>query len=193
MIAPTISRARLRDLARLGRFGPVAAGGAGLHGACASPRTGQLAPRGRRSRGIDHLAVLLQRARRPRRSARLHAAVRPRARGGPRARRRRGRAADLALPLRRAAGGGRLPAHGLALPGLVARLPALAAAAAGEGRGAPARPACARAAVARRPARAVARLAAGRPAAPLPGAVGLHGARSRAAADGVAAGSVADA
>src|SRR5215216_3035206 len=33
----TISRVRLRDLARLGRSGPAAPGGAGLHRACASP------------------------------------------------------------------------------------------------------------------------------------------------------------
>jgi hypothetical protein len=33
----TISRVRLRDLARLGRSGTAAAGGAGLHRACAAP------------------------------------------------------------------------------------------------------------------------------------------------------------
>jgi hypothetical protein len=37
MIDATISRVRLRNLARLGRFGPAAAGGAGLHRACAAP------------------------------------------------------------------------------------------------------------------------------------------------------------
>jgi len=38
MADATISRVRLRDLARLGRSGPDPAGGAGLHRACASPR-----------------------------------------------------------------------------------------------------------------------------------------------------------
>jgi hypothetical protein len=38
MVDATISRVRLRDLARLGRYGPDTAGGAGLHRACASPR-----------------------------------------------------------------------------------------------------------------------------------------------------------
>src|SRR5213593_3225050 len=38
MADATISRVRMRDLARLGRSGPAAAGGAGLRRACASPR-----------------------------------------------------------------------------------------------------------------------------------------------------------
>jgi hypothetical protein len=37
MVDAAISRVRLRDLARLGRSGPAAAGGAGLHRACAAP------------------------------------------------------------------------------------------------------------------------------------------------------------
>jgi hypothetical protein len=38
MADATISRVRMRDLARLGCSGPAAAGGAGLRRACASPR-----------------------------------------------------------------------------------------------------------------------------------------------------------
>jgi len=38
MIDATISCGRMHDLARLGRFGPAAAGGAGLHRPGASPR-----------------------------------------------------------------------------------------------------------------------------------------------------------
>ena len=38
MSAPTISRARLRDLAALGRSGLTAAGRAGSRKSCASPR-----------------------------------------------------------------------------------------------------------------------------------------------------------
>jgi hypothetical protein len=40
MIDATISRARLRDLACLGRSGLTQAGGAGSREACASPRRG---------------------------------------------------------------------------------------------------------------------------------------------------------
>ena len=76
-------------------------------------------------------------ARPARRSARVHAVVRPRARGGARARGRRRRARDVALPLRRVAGAGRLPAQRALLSALVAALPALAAAPAAEGGRAP--------------------------------------------------------
>jgi pimeloyl-ACP methyl ester carboxylesterase len=71
MADATISRVRVRDLARLSRSGPAAAGGAGLRFAtsslhrghrprrslAASPQTHQLTPRSRRSHGINHLVV----------------------------------------------------------------------------------------------------------------------------------------
>ena len=81
-----------------------------------------------------------RRARRPRRPSRVHAAVRPRARGGARPRRRGGRARHLALPLRRGARAGRIPPPRGLLPALVAAVPALPAATAAEGGRAPDRP-----------------------------------------------------
>ena len=69
--------------------------------------------RGRGSSSGSASGALLyeRRARRPRRSRRVHAAVRPRARGRARAGGRRGRAPHVAVPLRRGAGAGRLPAR----------------------------------------------------------------------------------
>ena len=120
--------------------------------------------RGRGSRsGRARRTTLRRDARRPRRSAGVHAVVRPRARGGARARGRRRRARR-----RRASASARLPApdgyraQRALLSALVAALPALAAAAAAEG--GRARSACSRRSRARDAdvaARAVARAAAG--------------------------------
>ena len=82
----------------------------------------------------------------PRRPGRVHAAVRPRARRRARPRRRGRRARHVAVPLRRRRRAGRLPAPRALLSRLLAAVPPLAAAAAGQGARAPARDGPARAA-----------------------------------------------
>ncbi len=120
------------------------------------------------------------RARRNRRSAGLHALVRPRARhraGEPRTRPRgrgRGRGRDLPLPLRRAPPCLRLPSQRALLSPLLAAWRTLAATPAAQGRRAPRRRGVAVAPARRRAPRAVARRPPDRRRAPLPQPLGLH-------------------
>src|SRR5207302_5360353 len=113
--------------------------------------------RSRCGRGAPWHGVAYERARRPRRSSRLHAAVRPRAGGCTRARGRAGRARHVALPLRGGSRAGGLRAVGVVLSALVATVPTFAGPRAVEGGGAPPRSLEARAPACGRGAHAVAR------------------------------------
>src|SRR5205814_3283212 len=152
--------------------------------------------RGRRStcgRGPPR-DVAYERARRPRRSTRFHAGLRPRARGGARAGGSRRGARDVAFPLRRSAGSRGIRAERALLPDLLATLRTVPAAVAAEGGRARPRPRPARPPPRGRPPSPVARRARARRALPTPReAVGLHGARPAAAAHRREAGALAPA
>src|SRR5262249_50007176 len=127
------------------------------------------------------------RARAARRSACVHAAVRQCPGGGAGARGRGRGGRDVSVPVRRAAGGGRLPARRTVLPALVEDLQAVAPPAAAEGSRARRGDALAVAGTPRRAPSAMARAAAGRRPPALPRAVRVHLARSAAPPDRVPA------
>src|SRR5439155_11164330 len=127
----------------------------------------------------------------PRRSARVHALVRPRARDRTRAKRRGRHRRRITLSLRRRASARGVPPHGALLPTLVAPLQTLAPEVAAQGRRASRRARLALPHACRRRPRPMARAATGRRSSALPFAVGVHGARSPAAAHGGEAGALA--
>ena len=117
--SPSRAERPRRDLLQADDVGPVGRDQLDHLAQIRPPAAAGRCCRGTGSRsGPARRSTVGERARRDRRSARLHAVVRPRARGGARAGRRRRRARHVAVPLRGAARPRRLPPRRALLPAL---------------------------------------------------------------------------